>query len=146
MLVSRIMNSNVIFLSPDDSVARAARLLARHNIGSLPVCSKDGKLRGVVTDRDIAIRCVAYDNPPEETKLREIMTRGIVSVAPGDNCSYAAKLMADEQVRRLPVVENGHVVGMLSLADLARARNFCAEETSLALTEISLPNNRYRRT
>ncbi len=145
MLVSRIMNSNVVYLSPDDTVSRAARLLARHNIGALPICSKDGRLRGLVTDRDIAIRCVAYDNPPDETKLREIMTRGIVSVAPGDDSSYAAKLMADEQIRRLPVVENGHVVGMLSLADLARSRAFGSEEISSALSEISMPNQRYRR-
>jgi len=144
MLVSQIMNSNVVYLDPDDSVARAARLLARHNIGSVPVCSKDGKLRGVVTDRDIAIRCVAYDNPPEETRLREIMTRGIVTVSPSTDTKDALKIMSNKQIRRLPVVDKNHLVGMLSLSDLAMHKN-SSSEISEALSEISAPNNRYRR-
>ncbi len=144
MLVSNVMNSNVVHLSPDDTVARAARLLARHNIGSLPVCTKDGKLHGVVTDRDIAIRCVAYDNPPEETKLREIMTRGIVTISPDDDTSHALKIMANEQIRRLPVVDKKRLVGMLSLSDIA-LRHSRDTELSTALSEISTPNNRFRR-
>lgn len=144
MLISDIMKSNVVYLDPDDTVSRAARLLFRHNIGSLPVCSKDGKLRGFVTDRDIAIRCVAFDNPPEETKLREIMTRGVVTVSPYDDTSKALKLMADEQIRRLPVVHNNRLVGMLSFSDLA-IKNSRDTEISKALSEISTPNNKYRR-
>lgn len=144
MLVSDVMKPNVVYLDPDDNVARAARLLSRHNIGSLPVCSKDGKLRGFVTDRDIAIRCVAFDNPPEETRLREIMTRGVVTISPHDDTSKALKVMADEQIRRLPVVDKERLVGMLSLSDLAVR---CAYDTEIskALSEISTPNTGYRR-
>lgn len=144
MTVRRIMNSNVVYLTPDDTAARAARLLERHNIGMLPICSKDGRLRGVVTDRDIAIRCIALDNPPEETRLREIMTRGVVTASPDDEVADAAKVMAAEQIRRLPVVENNRVIGMLSLADMAQRGSFHTEVSS-ALAEISTPKHRFKR-
>lgn len=143
MTVRRIMNPNVVYLTPDDTATRAARLLARHNIGVLPVCSEDGRLRGIVTDRDIALRCVAFDNPADETKLRDIMTRGIVTVAPDDEISYAAKLMATEQIRRLPVVENNKVIGMLSLADIAQRESFHSEVSS-TLTEITMPKHKLK--
>lgn len=144
MTVRRIMNPNVVYLTPDDTAARAARLLERHNIGILPVCSKDGRLRGVVTDRDIALRCIAMENPAEETKLREIMTRGVVTASPDDDVADAAKVMAAEQIRRLPVVENNHVIGMLALADMAQRGGFHAE-VSAALAEISMPKHKYKR-
>ncbi len=142
MTVRQIMNSNVVYLTPDDTAARAARLLHRHNIGMLPVCSTDGRLRGIVTDRDIAVRCVALDNPAEDTKLREIMTRGVVTASPDDNVSDAARIMASEQIRRLPVVENNKVIGILALADLAQRQNLQTELSS-ALAEISLPKHRF---
>ncbi|MBQ8003614.1 MAG: CBS domain-containing protein [Oscillospiraceae bacterium] len=142
MTVRRIMNSNVVYLTPDDTAARAARLLHRHNIGMLPVCSKDGRLRGIVTDRDIAVRCVALDNPAEDTKLREIMTRGVVTASPDDDVSDAARIMASEQIRRLPVVENNKVIGILALADLAQRQSLMTEASS-ALSEISMPKRRF---
>ena len=144
MLVSKLMNSNVVFLTPDDTAGRAARLLMRHNIGSLPVCSKDGHLRGFVTDRDIALRCAALDNPPEETKLRDIMTRGIVSVSPGDDIHTALNLMSKEQIHRLPVTQNNRIVGMLSLSDILLRGN-CKSEISRTLTEIVIPRKRYKQ-
>ena len=144
MTVRQIMNPNVIYLTPDDTAARAAKLLERHNIGILPICSKDGRIRGVVTDRDITLRCVAFDNPAEDTKLREIMTRGIITVSPDDDLSKATKLMSTEQIRRLPVVENDKVIGMLSLADMAQRGNFRTEVSS-ALAEISMPSHKFKR-
>ena len=144
MTVRRIMNTNVVYLTPDDTASRAAKLLERHNIGVLPVCAADGKLRGIVTDRDIALRCVAFDNPADETKLRDIMTRGIITVSPDCKISDAANLMATEQIRRLPVVENNKVVGMLSLADIAQ-RSCFRSEVSSALTEITTPKHKFKR-
>ena len=144
MTVKRIMNPNVVYLTPDDTVSHAARLLHRHKIGMLPICSKDGKLRGVVTDRDIAIRCVVFDNPPDETKLRDIMTRGIITISPDDDITEAANTMAIEQVRRLPVVEDSRIVGILSLADIA-TRNSYNTEFSSALAEICIPENKFKK-
>ncbi|MCL2002729.1 MAG: CBS domain-containing protein [Oscillospiraceae bacterium] len=138
MRVSELMNSNVVSITPDEPAVLAARLLSRHNIGSLPVCSLDGKLRGMVTDRDIVLRCVATESDPQTTRVREIMTRGIVSVTPDDDVREAAHKMAHEQVRRLPVVSAaGAVVGMLSLGDMAKSRALEMEAAN-ALSEISV--------
>ena len=136
MQVSELMNKNVIAVSPEETAALAARLLSRHNIGSLPVCGEDGRLRGMVTDRDIVLRCVAAENDPETTKVKEIMSRGITAVSPDDDIREATRLMAHEQIRRLPVVRSGRVVGMLTLADIARTNSYDME-ASKALSEIS---------
>ncbi len=144
MLVSKLMNSNVVFLTPDDTASRAAKLLMRHDIGALPVCTKDGHLRGFITDRDIALRCAALGNPPEETKLREIMTRGVVSVSPNDDIHTALELMSKEQIHRLPVTQNSRIVGMLSISDVLIRGNY-RSEISRTLTEIMMPNNRHKR-
>ena len=136
MIVSELMNTNVVSIAPDESAALAARLLRRHNIGSLPVCSLDGRIRGVVTDRDIVLRCVAAESDAEQTKVREIMSRGVISVSPEADVREATRLMASEQIRRLPVVDEGRVVGMLSLGDMAKNTRFDME-TSKALAEIS---------
>ncbi len=136
MVVSQLMNPNVVSITPDETAALAARLLQRHNVGSLPVCSLDGRLRGIVTDRDIVLRCVAAESVPEQTKVREIMSRGVVTVTPDADVREATRLMASEQVRRLPVVSDGRVVGMLSLGDMAKNMSFDME-ASKALSEIS---------
>jgi CBS domain-containing protein len=137
MLVSELMSNNLITISPDEPASLAARLLYRHNIGSVPVCTEDGKLKGVVTDRDIVMRCVAAENDPETTPVREIMTRGLITVSPKDDVREAARQMAESQVRRLPVVESGKLVGYLSIGDLAKTHMYDME-ASKALSEISL--------
>ena len=136
MQVRDLMNPSVICVTTTDSTALAARLLSRHNVGALPVCSQDGRLRGIVTDRDIVLRCIAAEEDPAQTPVREIMTRGCFTVGPNDDCSQASRVMAARQVRRLPVVEQGKPVGMLSLGDLARSHCYDME-ASKALSEIS---------
>ena len=137
MLVSDLMSDSVITIAPDEPAALAARLLYRHNIGSVPVCTPDGRLRGIVTDRDIVLRCVAAENDPDTTPVREIMTRNIVTVKSQDDVREAARQMADAQVRRLPVVEGDRLVGLLALGDMAKTHQFDME-ASKALSEISL--------
>ena len=136
MLISEIMSANVVSITPQESTSLAARLLYRHNIGALPVCGEDGRLKGIVTDRDIVLRCVAAENDPETTPVGEIMSKAVVSVSPGDDVRVATRIMAAEQVRRLPVLSNGKVVGMVSLGDMAKTHAFDME-ASKALSEIS---------
>ena len=136
MQVRDLMNQSVVSIDPSESAALAARLLARHNLGSLPVCGTDGGLRGIVTDRDIVTRCVAAQEDPSKVPVRDIMTRGCASVSPHDDCRSATRLMAQQQIRRLPVVEEGKLVGILTLADLARSQRFDMEAAQ-ALSEIS---------
>ena len=121
MQVSDVMTKNVVTIGPEEPVAVAARTLSRSNVGSLPVCAADGKLRGVVTDRDIVLRSVASNEDAGQQTVREIMTRRLVTVSPEDPLNLAAGLMAREQVRRLPVTKGGKLVGMVSIKDLFRA-------------------------
>lgn len=123
MYIREIMTARPITVAPEEAVSTAARLLSRCNLGALPVTDRGGRLRGIVTDRDITVRCVALENDPQKTKVSEIMSRGIATAAPGDSVESAAARMAKEQVRRLPVTENERLIGMVSLSDLAR----CAE-------------------
>ena len=136
MQVRDLMNPSVVTIEPTSSAALAARLISRHNVGALPVCAGDGRLRGGVTDRDIVLRCVAAEEDPAQTPVRDIMTRCCATVSPEDDCREATRLMAAQQVRRLPVVEDGKVVGMISLSDLARSGRFDLEAAQ-ALCEIS---------
>ena len=137
MLVSEIMNRDVVTISPEESVALASRLLSRHNIGSLPVCSGDGRLRGIVTDRDIVLRCVANDADPDRTPVGDIMSRSVITVTPESDLSRAQELMSAGQVRRLPVTQDGKIVGMLALGDMA-VIDSTNIEAAKALSEISV--------
>lgn len=127
MQVKDLMNPSVITIEPGSSAALAARLISRHNVGALPVCGEDRRLRGVVTDRDIVLRCIAAEEDPAQTPVRDIMTRGCATVSPEDDCREATRLMSAHQVRRLPVVDRGKLVGVISLADVARSGRFDME-------------------
>lgn len=119
MKLKEIMSRNVIRIHPKETVAVASRLLAGHNIGVLPVCDEKGKLCGIVTDRDLVTRCLAANKLPAHTKVQEVMTTRIISAVPDMDVSVAAYLMAREQVRRLPVLQEGILCGMISVGDLA---------------------------
>ena len=136
MKLKDLMSGQPVQISPEETVAVAARALARCNIGSLPVCDQSGVLKGVVTDRDLVIRCMAAGRRPEETKVKEIMTTGVISGEPEMPAGTAASLMGRHQIRRLPVVEQGKLCGMVSLGDLANHHE-SADEAAEALTDIS---------
>ena len=134
MKIKEIMSNKVISVSPEESAAVAARLFSRYNIGALPVCGREGKLRGMITDRDVVLRCVAAEEDPTHTKVSEIMTRRVISVDAEDTAQSAVDLMAKEQIRRLPVEQNGKLVGIVSLGDFAKLKDCNA---GAALSEIS---------
>ena len=119
MKVRELMSNPVIRIHPEESVAVAARTLARYNIGILPVCGNDGRICGLVTDRDLVTRCIASGRSASMTPVREVMTTQILSVRPDMDANLAAGIMGRAQVRRLPVLENGRLCGMVSLGDLA---------------------------
>lgn len=136
MKLRDIMTKTVVRIHPEESVSVAARTLANYNIGILPVCGSDGRICGLVTDRDIVTRCLAANRSPMSTTVREVMTTNVISARPDMDTGLAAGLMGRQQIRRLPVTENGRLCGMVSLGDLATK-----EETSIdagdALSEIS---------
>ena len=136
MKLREIMSSAVVRIHPEETVAVAARMLEHNNIGALPVCSGDGRLYGMVTDRDLVTRCLAAGKTPQTTKVREVMTGKVYVGRPDMDVTLAAGLMAREQVRRLPVMENGKLCGMVSLCDLARKEESTIEAAD-AFVEIS---------
>ena len=136
MKVREVMTPRVIRISPEESASVAARTLAHYNIGALPVCGADGQLCGMVTDRDIVTRCLASGRLPESTTVRDIMTQNVVSARPEMDAGAAASLMARQQVRRLPVVENGNLCGMVTLGDLSQNEQSAPDATD-ALAEIT---------
>lgn len=136
MRISDLMSKSVVSITPEESASLAARLLTRHNLGILPVCAQDGRLMGVVTDRDIITRCLAAGAEPSRVPVQDIMTTAPETLSPEDKAEDALRQMAQHQIRRIPVVREGQVVGMVSLGDLARCRRFEAE-TAKALCDIS---------
>ncbi|MDR0951533.1 MAG: CBS domain-containing protein [Oscillospiraceae bacterium] len=136
MNIGEIMTGNVISIREDESVSAAAKLLKRNNIGSLPVHDSRGKLKGIVTDRDIVLRCVAADEDASVIKVSEIMSRNLVTADSSDSTEKVSQKMASSRVRRLPVTEGGMLVGIVALADIARSAD-CKMEAAKALTEIS---------
>ena len=137
MQVREVMSKDVLIASPDDSIKKAANLMARVNCGALPVGEND-RLVGMITDRDIALRAVAKGNPPDRCLVREVMSPGVKYVFEDETTEDAADSMSGLQVRRLPVLNRAkRLVGIVSLGDLALKHNAPA---ATALKQISRPN------
>ena len=136
MKLREIMTGQVVRIRPEEPVGVAARMLAQYNIGALPVCGYDGSLKGLVTDRDIVTRCLAAGRDPAKTQVSQVKTARVVTARPDMEVSLASHLMGREQVRRLPIVENGRLCGMVSLGDLA-GREETVIDASDALSDIS---------
>ncbi|HZO96657.1 MAG TPA: CBS domain-containing protein [Gaiellaceae bacterium] len=117
MNVREIMSADVTCISPTDTVLSAAKLMRERDVGALPVCT-EGELVGIVTDRDIAVRYVATGLGDD--RVAAVMTPQVFTIAPDDPLERAEALMAQHQVRRLPVCEDGRLLGILCQADLAR--------------------------
>lgn len=137
MKLRDVMTSGVSCASPSDSILKVASDMKRHNVGIMPVC-ENGKLVGLITDRDIAVECVSSGLDPKNCQVNEFMTGGLVVASPEMDVVEAAHLMGKEQVHRLPVVENGYLVGMVSIGDIAV---HCSDDKVVAqmLREISVP-------
>ncbi len=123
------------------SVVEAARLMREQHIGSLPV-TEDERVVGMITDRDITTRVVAESAVPETTSVGDVYSRDLISVEPNSDLDEALRLMARHQVRRLPVVENDRLVGMVAQADIALKES---ERTGELVGAISEPSEEERK-
>ncbi|WP_206613282.1 CBS domain-containing protein [Oceanobacillus halophilus] len=135
-----IMTSNVMTVNESQSVQEAAAIMSQYNIGAVPVVNSSGQMTGIVTDRDITLRTTAQGQNAG-TPVSQVMTaQRMVEGNPNMDVHQAAQLMAQQQIRRLPVVENGQLVGMVALGDLA-VQNQYANEAEQALSSISTPSS-----
>lgn len=136
-----VMTTELYTCSPQDPVSKAAQIMRDHNVGAVPIVDPQTggpHLLGMITDRDICIRCVALDKP-NSTACSEVMSdRKLVVGTPKMTVDEAAQLMSREQIRRLPVVDNQRLVGMVSLGDLA-VRDRFMDEAGQTLSDISEP-------
>jgi len=123
MQVHEVMSRNVLVASPDDTIEKAATLMAQVNCGALPV-GENERLVGMITDRDIALRAAAKGNPPDRCTVREVMSPGVKYVFEDETTQAAADSMSGLQIRRLPVLNRQkRLVGIVSLGDLALKSN-----------------------
>ncbi len=139
MKISEAMSHDVRIAAPNQSICDAARLMAELDTGALPVGDND-RLVGMITDRDIAIRAVAEHKSPD-TRVQEVMSNEVLYCFEDQDVQEVARNMGEKQVRRMPVVNRSkRLVGIVSLADLARERGAPTQET---LSQISKPGGQH---
>jgi CBS domain-containing protein len=112
--------TDVFAVRPEDTVYDALALMAEHNIGSVLVMD-ERELRGIMTERDYARKGILQGRASKDTKVEEIMTDRVICVAPGVTAHECMTLMTDQRVRHLPVMDNGHLIGVISIGDVVRA-------------------------
>ena len=134
MIISECMTKNVLCVRQDETADVAARLLSRGNIGAVPVLDRRDRVVGMLTDRDLVLRCMAAGKQPAGVPVGQIMTRGIQTAGAEEQVSAVAERMGRSQIRRVPVVRDGSLVGIVSLSDLARSGE---AEAARALASIS---------
>lgn len=134
MLCQDVMKKNVECLSLQDTLQTAARKMREGNMGFLPVCDGGQKAIGTVTDRDIAIRAVADGKPPS-TPVQQVMTDHVISCSPRDDLKKAQQLMAQHHKSRILCVENGRIMGVISLSDIAQRDGAGSVQTMAQITQ-----------
>ena len=135
--VKEIMSKEIASLNSEDSVQRAAQLMKQYDVGSLPVCCQ-GKIAGILTDRDIALRSIAEGQDSKQQKVKDIMSPDPAVGDPEMDVHDAARLMSQKQIRRLPIVENNSLVGMVALGDIS-VEPALQDNAGEALKNISQP-------
>lgn len=140
MKVKDIGIKEVHCANPSTTLSEIASMMKRHNVGVIPIC-QGKKLMGVLTDRDLVISCMAADMNPRECKARELMTSNPITVTPDTDLEEAARIMGREQIHRLPVVEDGELVGIVSLGDISMALSANDSLVAQTLRKISAPTH-----
>ena len=122
MKVSEVMTTEVETVQMNSTLEEAASIMKVENVGAIPVVDEDDDLVGIITDRDIVVRCVAEGKDPADTNVEEVLSHELETIEPDVDVEEAARLMADKQIRRLPVCEDGELVGMISSRARSRSR------------------------
>ena len=145
MKAKDIMTENPECATPGTTVADVAAIMRDMNVGVVPV-TDDDRLLGVITDRDITIRVTAAGMAPQDVTVQDFMSPNVVTVSPDDSVDDVRKLMADHQIRRVMVVDDGKLVGVVSLGDVALNERDKDAKTGQVLEKVSEQTNLNRRT
>ena len=142
MKVKEIMSKDIVIADIEDSILDVAKLMRHHNIGCVPIVENGEKVLGVVTDRDIVMNMARFNSDPSNTFAKEIASELVYKVKPDAEIEQALELMKRQRVRRLPVIENECLVGMLSLGDAAvHASKEVVGETLNQISQPARPEN-----
>lgn len=136
MKVKECMCNNVCYCKPETTISDVAKQMNQNHVGCMPICDANSNLVGLVTDRDIVLRAVACDKNASTTPVSEIMTTKICSCGCDTEISEATKLMSEMQVKRIPVVDNEKIIGILTLGDLANNNDISGKEVNTTLENI----------
>jgi CBS domain-containing protein len=142
MEIQQIMSTPAYTVKTTDTVQFASEMMALHDVGALPV-TEDGVLVGIITDRDVVARCLAPGRSPTATEVSHIMTTGPIALGPEEPVGHAARILSEMRIRRLPIVEERHPVGMLTVDDVAR--NWDDDEKILTMVRRVAPRRTQRR-
>ncbi len=140
MKVKECMCKEVACVKPDSKVTDVAKLMLNKHVGCIPVCDNN-KVVGLVTDRDLILRTLACEKDIKQTPVSEVMTTKVFNVSPDAEVSEAQQIMCDCQIRRVPVVENDLLVGIITVGDLANNENVTSKEVSDTVEGICKCNN-----
>jgi CBS domain-containing protein len=116
-----IMTPDVTCIGEKESLAEAARKMAELDVGSLPICGEDNRLKGMVTDRDIVVKVLAKDRNPADCTAGELAQGKPVTIGADDDAAEILRTMSEHKVRRLPVIDGHQLVGIVAIADVAKA-------------------------
>jgi CBS domain-containing protein len=136
--ISELMTPDPVALTNNASLQDAAIAMRDRDIGDVVVTKPDGTVCGIVTDRDIVVRAIAEGNDPSTMTLEDVCTHRLVAVGPDDPVALAVKKMEEQAIRRLPVMDNGTLVGIVSIGDLAIERD---RQSALGEISAAAPNN-----
>lgn len=136
MRVKDCMCNKTIYATPETNLNEVAKLMQTNDVGSIPICNNEKKILGLITDRDIIVRGVANNKDLNTTKAHEIMTTQVIRTSPDTDAGDAARTMSCNQIRRLPVIENDKLVGMLSIGDLAKGEDIPYGKIGITLEHI----------
>lgn len=128
MRVKECMCKNVVKASADTTLNKIAKLMEENDIGCVPICNNENNVVGFVTDRDIVTRCLATNKNCNETTASDIMTTKVIKITPDTDVEHATETMSQNQVKRLPVIENNKLVGILTIGDLASHQDVSCRE------------------
>lgn len=120
MKVKECMCNDVCCISPKTTVRECAKIMGEKHIGCVPVCGNNNEILGLITDRDILLRAVAKNKDADKTNIEEIMTKKVCCCEGDSELFVAEKLMCEQQIRRIPVLENKQIIGIITIGDLAK--------------------------
>ena len=136
MKVNECMCKEVIYVKPEDNLCTVAKLMSEKHIGCVPVCGNEKQIVGLVTDRDVLLRSIACDKDCSQTKVSEIMTTNVCCCDSNSEISEAQNMMSQWQIRRIPVVENSKLVGIITMGDLVNNQKVSNQEVSQTVSNI----------